>query len=178
MKEPIGAFDVSLCEKEIEIVLGDDMWNAPVVAQNRDGTVETQAGDGAGRASVRAYSEHDVCDEGQQDERDERQRGQYKPRENLHSSSGVDENVVALDNDFKRHQRHHGRKRERVASTYVERRAVPRADHVFALQLALVERSTVVRADVFDRIDLAADVTKQNLDRIGDNSPGRPRRNL
>ena len=62
--------------------------------------------------------------------------------------------------------------------SHVERRAVTRANDAFALEFALVERRAVVRADVFDRVDLPAGVAEQNFHRIHDDSPGRSRGDL
>lgn len=90
----------------------------------------------------------------------------------------IDENVVALDLYRKRHQRHYRRQRQRVARFYVERRTMAWTDDALALELALIERSAIVRAHVLDAENLSVDVAEQHLARVRDDAPGGTRGDL
>src|SRR5438552_124052 len=70
----------------------------------------------------------------------------------------ADKDLVALDLDGERLHRHHGGHERRFAGTHVEARAVARALDLVVFELPLVERAAVVRADVFDGVELAVDV--------------------
>src|SRR5579885_3637648 len=57
---------------------------------------------------------------------------------------------------------HHRRQGQRLAAAYVEAGAVARALDLGAIELALIERPLVVRADVVDRIDSAVHVAQRD----------------
>ncbi len=108
-----------------------------------------------------AHADRDVdrkCGDRQHDEREQRHRDakQQLQRDAL----GIDENVVAFDQYVKGHQRQHRRQRKRIAGPHVERGAVTRTDDALAFELALIERSAVVRANVLDRVDIPVNVTE------------------
>lgn len=55
---------------------------------------------------------------------------------------------------------------------------MPGAHDAFAVQLALIERSAIVRANVFDRKEIAVDVADKNFLTVDDDTSGRAGRDV
>jgi hypothetical protein len=65
------------------------------------------------------------------------------------------------------------RQRQNRSGDHVENRTVPWTRDPAAIKLALVERGTIVGADIFDRVQLSVDITEQDLDTLNDDAVGR-----
>jgi hypothetical protein len=55
---------------------------------------------------------------------------------------------------------------------------MPGAHDAFPIQLALIERSAIVRADVFDRKEIAIDVADKDFLTVYDDASGRAGRDV
>lgn len=66
--------------------------------------------------------------------------------------------------------REHCRQRQDHSSDHIENRTVPWARDPAAIELALVERGTIVGADIFDRVQLPVNIAEQDLDTISDDA--------
>jgi hypothetical protein len=164
LEEPVGAFGIPLRKEEIVLVPCQDVRNAAIVAQNRNRSAQSQAGYRSGLSRVYAHADGGVDDESENRERGKHRYDENQPKKKpSHKRSDVDEDVVALNAYWERHQRHHGRKRKRIAGEHVEGRTVARTDDALTFERPLVERAAVVRTDVLDAVNRPADVTKQNL---------------
>jgi hypothetical protein len=76
LEEPVGSFGITLCKEEIVLVPRQHVWNAAVVAQNRNRAAQAQARDRSGVARVYPHADGGVDDESENQERTQRRYGE------------------------------------------------------------------------------------------------------
>lgn len=91
---------------------------------------------------------------------------------------GFDGNIVSIDPHLVCWQRQNCGERECFSGSDVKVCTVPRADYAAALELSLIQRAAIVRADIFDRVKLSVNIAEQHRDAVYIDSSRRPRRNI
>jgi len=101
-----------------------------------------------------------------------------RPSLSCNAASNIDVDAPVLHIDAECANRDDGRQRQDCAGRNIEDRAMARTRDPNAIQLALIERPTIMGTDILDRMDPAVHVAEQNLDAIDDDGTRRSRRNV